>query len=57
MKCYLCGSKKYHKREGKVRDNLNIEILECDEHRLEFLKEAILGKDLLDFGSGHCQFS
>ncbi|EAL5694368.1 hypothetical protein AJ878_01575 [Campylobacter jejuni] len=109
MKCYLCGSNNYHKREGKVRDNPNIEILECDECglvfldtrnigedfykqnnmlnadffkltqrdsdslknqilflerewglraqlRLEFLKETIIGKDILDFGSGHCQF-
>lgn len=37
MKCYLCGGEKSHKREGKVRDNPNIAILECDECGLVFL--------------------
>jgi len=27
--CYLCGSIKFVKREGKVRDNPNLEIREC----------------------------
>lgn len=109
MKCYLCGSSENHEREGKVRDNPDIKILECNECglvfldtknideefykqdnmldanffkltqrgddtlqnqilflerewglraklRVEFLKEALIGKDVLDFGSGHCQF-
>lgn len=101
MKCYLCGSKKSHKREGKVRDNPSINILECDEcglvfldtqitsdefytqgnmhnqeevykmalrtdlindgHsfnlvRYDFIKESLIGKTLLDFGSGYAGF-
>ncbi|EOJ0286810.1 class I SAM-dependent methyltransferase [Campylobacter jejuni] len=109
MECYLCNNKDYHKREGKVRDNPDIGILECDncglvfldtnsvnekfyeqnnmlsadffkltqrdndtlqnqilflerewgiraQSRLNFLKETIIGKELLDFGSGHGQF-
>lgn len=45
MKCYLCGSKKHHKREGKVRDNPDIEILECDECGLVFLDTRDIGED------------
>ena len=109
MKCYLCGSEKSHKREGKVRDNPSINILECDEcglvfldtqntgdefyeqnnmlnvdyfkytkrdkdtlsnqiiaiqkewelrakSRAEFLEDALIGKEILDFGSGQAQF-
>lgn len=116
MKCYLCGSEKSHKREGKVRDNPSINILECDEcglvfldaqntgdefyqnnemldesffkfckrdessdkisaerllalketflkdqevwwkRRFEFCKESLIGKTLLDFGSGYAGF-
>ena len=37
MKCYLCGSENNHKREGKVRDDESINILECDECSLVFL--------------------
>lgn len=37
MKCYLCGSEKHFQREGKVRDNSNIKILECIECGLVFL--------------------
>jgi len=29
MQCYLCNSKKHQKREGSVRDNENLKILEC----------------------------
>jgi len=36
-KCYLCGSHKYRKRTGKVRDNENIEILECISCGLVYL--------------------
>ncbi|TKX29196.1 methyltransferase [Campylobacter sp. MIT 12-5580] len=101
MKCYLCGSANHHKREGKVRDNPNIEILECNEcglvfldtqntdekfyaegnmhnqaeiykltertdfvndmylfnkARLDFLLDKIIGKNVLDFGSGYAGF-
>ncbi len=101
MKCFLCGCGESHKREGKVRDNPNIEILECNEcglvfldsqnisdefyasgqmhnqaeiykltertdfindmypfnrARLDFVLNSIIGKDLLDFGSGYAGF-
>ena len=39
MQCYLCGSKKYFRREGKVRDNPAIDILECESCGLVFLSE------------------
>lgn len=29
MSCYLCESKKFRKRKGRVRDNHNLEIIEC----------------------------
>jgi len=29
MKCYLCDSENFNKRKGAVRDNPNLEILEC----------------------------
>lgn len=35
--CYLCGNKKFKKREGKVRDNPNIDILQCSKCGLVFL--------------------
>ena len=41
MKCYLCGSIKYHQKKGRVRDNPNIKILECDECGLVFLERQI----------------
>ena len=92
MKCYLCGSSDYKHREGSVRDNKDLEILECnncslvylsntahinevyyedsnmnkdlpidkwlnesepdDKRRYEFVKNIIIDKDILDFGSG-----
>ena len=30
MNCYLCHSDKYSMRPGNVRDNKNIDVLECD---------------------------
>lgn len=36
-KCYLCGDTKFKKREGKVRDNNALEILECSNCGLVFL--------------------
>ncbi|MCI7046828.1 class I SAM-dependent methyltransferase [Helicobacter sp.] len=109
MKCYLCGSKNYFNREGKVRDNPSIQILECEdcglvfldkqntgdvfyeennmlnenffkftkrdgesleaktrefyihnalfvEKRFKLIKQLLVGKKLLDFGSGRAQF-
>ncbi len=29
MKCYLCGSNEFIRRDGSVRDNSSLEILEC----------------------------
>lgn len=92
MKCYLCDSNNYRKRDGKVRDNENLDILECnncglvflssgnhidenyyeesnmsedsnmeewlqetcvdDNRRFNFIKEMIINKDIIDFGSG-----
>lgn len=37
MKCYLCDSTNHKKREGKVRDNSKLDILECDDCGLVFL--------------------
>lgn len=99
--CYLCGSDKNHKRDGKVRDNPSLEILECEscglvflsqqttsdefyaqgnmhnqeeiykltqrndlvndtyifnKARLDFVLSNLIGKDLLDFGSGYGGF-
>jgi 2-polyprenyl-3-methyl-5-hydroxy-6-metoxy-1,4-benzoquinol methylase len=37
MSCYLCGSAEYRKRPGSVRDNPDIEVLECSECSLVYL--------------------
>ena len=92
MKCYLCNSKSFKIRDGKVRDNDTLSIYECnncslvflsneehiksryyedsnmseglsiaewinetsidDDRRFEFVKEMIVNKDIVDFGSG-----
>lgn len=92
MRCYLCGSSDYKVRDGKVRDNQKLDVLECnhcglvflsslehidenyyedsnmsegldvkewlnetcvdDNRRFEFVKEMIINKDIVDFGSG-----
>lgn len=36
-KCYICESVKFSKRSGSVRDNKNLNILECDNCGLVFL--------------------
>ena len=36
-KCYLCGGTEFNKRPGSVRDNLELEILECASCGLVFL--------------------
>lgn len=109
MKCYLCGSENHFKREGKVREDHSINILECRdcglvfldkqntgdvfyennnmidekffettkrggenldakmrefyihnavfvEKRFDLIKQSLVGKSLLDFGSGRAQF-
>lgn len=48
MKCYLCGSEKHFQREGKVRDNPNIKILECIECGLVFLDTQITGDEFYE---------
>jgi 2-polyprenyl-3-methyl-5-hydroxy-6-metoxy-1,4-benzoquinol methylase len=90
--CFLCGSTDYRERNGSVRDNDTLKILECnhcglvflsnlehinedyyqesnmsegfsvqqwlnethtdDTRRFEFVKEMIINKDIIDFGSG-----
>ncbi len=35
--CYLCGGKSFMKRPGKVRDKLDLDILECESCGLVFL--------------------
>ena len=37
MSCYLCKSDKYCKRAGSVRDNSNLDILECGNCGLVYL--------------------
>lgn len=37
MNCQLCNSKSYTQREGSVRDNKDLSILECDECGLVYL--------------------
>ena len=37
MSCYLCKSDKYSKRTGSVRDNPDIDILECSDCGLVYL--------------------
>ena len=37
MSCYLCKSDKYSKRAGAVRDNPDIDILECSNCGLVYL--------------------
>ena len=39
MKCYLCESTNYTKRDGSVRDNKSLDIYECDECGLVFLSD------------------
>ena len=39
MPCYLCGSSNASKRSGKVRDQDDIDILECDECGLVYLSK------------------
>jgi len=92
-KCYLCCGTEHFQRQGKVRDNSNLEILECqncglvflsgnehsdgfyeksgmhgdeqidvdewlrqlekdDDRRVEYLKETMVNRNVLDFGCG-----
>ena len=37
MSCYLCKSDKFSKRTGSVRDNPDIDILECSDCGLVYL--------------------
>jgi len=40
MSCYLCKSDKYNERTGSVRDNSNINILECSDCGLVYLSSS-----------------
>jgi 2-polyprenyl-3-methyl-5-hydroxy-6-metoxy-1,4-benzoquinol methylase len=40
MSCYLCQSNKYSKRAGTVRDNRDIDVLQCDECGLVYLSST-----------------
>lgn len=37
LHCYLCGGRDFQTRTGKVRDNSDLEVLECLECGLVFL--------------------
>jgi 2-polyprenyl-3-methyl-5-hydroxy-6-metoxy-1,4-benzoquinol methylase len=52
MSCYLCKSDKYSKRTGSVRDNSNIEILECSDCGLVYLSSLSHIQDGHYEGSG-----
>ena len=43
--CYLCGGTEFSKRPGSVRDNLELEILECTSCGLVFLSSFAHIKD------------
>ena len=45
MACYLCGSSKNTKRDGSVRDNKDLDILECSSCGLVFLSDKEHIKD------------
>jgi 2-polyprenyl-3-methyl-5-hydroxy-6-metoxy-1,4-benzoquinol methylase len=40
MSCYLCQSNEYSKRTGTVRDNRDIDVLQCDECGLVYLSST-----------------
>ena len=40
MSCYLCQSNEYSKRAGTVRDNRDIDVLQCDECGLVYLSST-----------------
>lgn len=40
IRCYLCGSFEHTKREGRVRDNVDLAILECRNCGLVFLSNT-----------------
>lgn len=43
--CYLCGGKNFHERNGKVRDNPGLKVLECSDCGLVFLSSFAHIKD------------
>lgn len=53
--CYLCGSSKHFKREGKVRDNPNVDVLECESCGLVFLNEQNTNDEFYANGNMHNQ--
>ena len=52
MSCYLCKSDKYSKRTGSVRDNPDIDVLECSDCGLVYLSSFEHIQDKHYEGSG-----
>ena len=48
MSCYLCGGNRFSRREGKVRDDPDAEIGQCDDCGLVFLF-GIKPRDIAEF--------
>jgi len=52
--CYLCGEKKFKKRRGKVRDNPDLEVMECPSCGLIFLSSfSHISKDFYESSKMH----
>ena len=52
MSCYLCKSDKHSKRTGSVRDNPDIDVLECSDCGLVYLSSLEHIQDKHYEGSG-----
>jgi len=52
-KCYLCGSQDYDLRDGKVRDDASLKILECKNCGLVFLSKSDLSKNFYERSKMH----
>ena len=53
MKCYLCGCTEFTCRPGKVRDDENLEIFECEDCGLVFLTPNEKHEDLYENSGMH----
>lgn len=53
IKCYLCGSTEHRRRPGKVRDDGNLEILECQGCGLVFLSRTQLPEGFYEQSGMH----
>jgi SAM-dependent methyltransferase len=54
IKCYLCGGTEHRRRPGKVRDDGNMEILECRACGLVFLSRNRLPEGFYEQSGMHC---